>query len=79
MDFTQFQPQGFPALPPSKKGEIMPYLKTLCAMVGTHQTAYIKFVLTPLCWGLRCDIDVDYDSGWEFTLQVLCFQIWIGA
>jgi len=52
--------------------------KRVVAMYGTHHTMYAKAIYSPNSWGFRCDIDMD-ESGWEFTLQVLCFQLWIGA
>ena len=50
-------------------------------MTGSHTTAYIKLLYTPqdLGIGISLDFDGGLQDGWEFTLHLVCFQVWIGA
>lgn len=47
---------------------------------GSTKTKYVKFLYTPYELGLGASLYMEEDgSGWEFTIFLVCFQLWIGA
>jgi hypothetical protein len=55
----------------------------IIAQRGQDSTKYIKFLYTPEDWGIGVSLFFDRTDhtlyGWEFTLHIFCFQMWIGG